>query len=149
MCVIGRSHYESFQGDSMKKIILVISLLLITPTHAAQEIPLADVQQVFKQLVSIPNLLTVMSKIESRVTVNPDGVRYRHGRFIGVSGPWVKWPYCFVVPSDNEAAFIMELIALVTDTAGSHTVVNPANKIMFVTNIALPIPQEAMDWCTK
>lgn len=126
---------------------LLIFLLLISPANAAQEILLADVKQVFAQLVAIPNLLNVATKIESRVTFNPDGTRYKHGRFIGVS-KYAKWRYCFVVPSDNEVDFIWTLNAIIADTAGTYSITNPLNREWFITNIALPIPQEAMDWCT-
>lgn len=130
----------------MKQIIIL--LMLAAPVQAAQEIPMDNVNQVFTQLVSIPNLLDVASKIESRLTVTTDGKLYRHGRFIGVRG-YAKWRYCFIVPSNNEAALVMEINALVTDTAGVSTVINPVNGKWFITNIAQPMPQEAMDWCTQ
>lgn len=127
-------------------VAFLIALLTCSPTQAAQEIPLENVKQVFSDLVSIPNLFDVTAKIESRMTVTPAGKIYRHGRFIGV-GIWAKWRYCFIVPADNEADFVLVLNALVTDTAGHYTVTNPVNSKWFITNIA-NLNQEAMDWCT-
>ena len=129
----------------MKKYIALI-LFLCLPAQAAQEIPLSNVKQVFSDLIAIPNLFDVTSKIESRLTVTQDQKVFRHGRFIGISG-WAKWRYCFIVPAGSEADFVMVVNALVTDTAGHYSVTNGSK--WFVTNIAPPMEQEAMDWCTQ
>ena len=131
----------------MKKYIALI-LFLCLPAQAAQEIPLSNVKQVFSDLIAIPNLFDVTSKIESRLTTAPDGKIYRWGRFIGVGG-WSKWTYCFIVPAGSEADFVMVVSALVTDTAGHYSITNTVNGKWFITNIAPPMEQEAMDWCTQ
>ena len=131
----------------MKPILLATLFLCSITAHAAQEIPLANVKQVFSDLIAIPNLFDVTSKIESRLTTAPDGKIYRWGRFIGVGG-WSKWTYCFIVPAGSAADFLVVMNALVNDTAGHYSITNPANGKWFVTNIAPPITQESMDWCT-
>lgn len=45
------------------KIFPLLILLLAFPARAAQEIPLANVKQVFSDLTSIPNLFDVTAKM--------------------------------------------------------------------------------------
>ena len=132
----------------MKHIRWLIALLFFcSPVQAAQEIQLSNVKQVFSDLISIPNLFDVTSKIESRLTTTPDGEIYRHGRFIGVSG-WAKWRYCFIVPASSEADFVMIVNALVNNTAGHYSVTNGSQ--WFITNIdPATMTQESKDWCTQ
>ena len=126
--------------------LLAIVFLFCPSAQAAQEIPLADVRQVFSQIIAIPNLFDVTSKIESRLTTAPEGKTYRHGRFIGVNG-WAKWRYCFIVPAGSEADFLIVLNALVNDTANHYSVTNDVK--WFITNIdPATLTQEAKDWCT-
>ena len=130
-----------------RRVITLIFLCSLS-VQAAQEIPLADVKQVFSDLIAIPNLFDVTAKMESRLTITPDQRVFRHGRFIGVNGPYQKWRYCFIVPAGSEADFLIVLNALVTDTAGHYSVTN--NGKWFITNIdPVTMTQEAKDWCTQ
>ena len=129
-----------------RRVITLIFLCSLS-VQAAQEIPLTNVKQVFSDLIAIPNLFDVTSKIESRLTITPDQRVFRHGRFIGVSG-FAKWRYCFIVPVGSEADFVMVVNALVTDTAGHYSVTN--GNSWFITNIdPATLTQEAKDWCTQ
>ena len=130
----------------IRRVIALFFLCSLT-AQAAQEIPLTSVKQVFSDLIAIPNLFDVTSKIESRLTVTQDQKVFRHGRFIGISG-WAKWRYCFIVPAGSEADFVMVVNALVTDTAGHYSVINGSK--WFITNIdPATMTQEAKDWCTQ
>ena len=138
----------SEKTTGLLKSLPTIVFLFCSSAQAAQEIPLADVKQLFTQIIAIPNLFDVTSRIESRLTTAPDGKIYRWGRFIGVGG-WSKWTYCFIVPAGSEADFLIVMNALLNDSAGHYSITNPVNGKWFITNIAPPMVQEAMDWCTN
>lgn len=118
--------------------ILKIGLALFPLTvWGAQEIPLDQVHNVF-------------SKMEGRVTNNPvDGKTYIWGRFIGVSGPYQKWRYCYMAAVSNIPVAAVNL----SNGTSTNIYTYQTNKGFFITNIINinggPLDQETVDWCLQ
>jgi len=135
----------------MKNLLLILALLCSASLYASQEISLCAMQE-------------VIAKGESQLTYNPmENMIYGWGRAISVPGQftcgggfptiyptvlWGKQHVCMLrkyIPSNGMSAITPT--SPVTSADVTHTIVNPANGIWFVTN-GYGFDQAGMDWCT-